>query len=143
MFAVASGSLTGKYSKDTTAGSDTRGGSGTGLYDHIFGDLAAKEHNWATIDTRPRDRRGDRRDTLPSRPQLGHEPASRDCTDHRARTLSRLHTNLIAAHLDVGKEATERLDAVSAPTSNNYPYGPFGVKQRGRYVDSSDQVIES
>ena len=30
---------------------------------------------------------------------------------------------------------------VSAPTPNDYPYGPFGVKQRDRYVDSSDQAI--
>lgn len=36
---------------------------------------------------------------------------------------------------------TERLDAVSTPTPNDYPYGPSGVKQRDRYVDSSEQVI--
>ena len=34
-----------------------------------------------------------------------------------------------------------RLDEVSAPTPDDYPYGPFGEKQRGRYVDSSEQVI--
>ncbi|MBT2555278.1 hypothetical protein [Arthrobacter sp. ISL-5] len=38
-------------------------------------------------------------------------------------------------------EATTRLDEVSAPTPNDYPYGPFGEKQRGRYVHSSDQAI--
>ncbi len=36
-----------------------------------------------------------------------------------------------------------RLDVVvSAPRPDDYPYGPFGEKQRGRYVDSSDQVIK-
>jgi hypothetical protein len=34
-----------------------------------------------------------------------------------------------------------RLDDVSAPTPDDYPYGPFGETQRGRYVDSSEQVI--
>lgn len=38
-------------------------------------------------------------------------------------------------------EETARLDEVSAPRSNDYPYGPFGVKQRDRYVDSIDQAI--
>lgn len=58
-----------------------------------------------------------------------------------ARTLQQLEGNLVAADLDLDQEATKRLDDVSAPTSNDYPYGPFGVKQRGRYVDSSEQVI--
>jgi aryl-alcohol dehydrogenase-like predicted oxidoreductase len=48
---LASGFLTGKYAKDAAAGRETRGGSGSGLYDHIFGDLAAKEQNWAILDT--------------------------------------------------------------------------------------------
>jgi hypothetical protein len=38
-------------------------------------------------------------------------------------------------------EQTERLDRVSAPTPNDYPNGPFVVKQRDRYVGSSDQAI--
>ena len=58
-----------------------------------------------------------------------------------ARTLQQLEGNLVAADLDLGAEATGRLDDVSAPTPNDYPYGPFGVKQRDRYVDSSEQVI--
>lgn len=37
--------------------------------------------------------------------------------------------------------ATTLLDDVSAPTPNDYPYGPFGTKQRDRYIDSSDQAI--
>ncbi len=30
---------------------------------------------------------------------------------------------------------------MSAPTPNDYPYGPFGEKQRHRYVESSEQAI--
>jgi diketogulonate reductase-like aldo/keto reductase len=58
-----------------------------------------------------------------------------------ARTLEQLESNLVAADLDLDEESTARLDEVSAPTSNDYPYGPFGVKQRDRYVDSSEQGI--
>ena len=39
------------YSKDIKAGDDTRAGSGNALSDHTFGDLAAKDQNWATLDT--------------------------------------------------------------------------------------------
>ena len=42
---------------------------------------------------------------------------------------------------ELAGEATARLDDVSAATSNDYPYGPFGVKQRDRYVDSSDRAL--
>ena len=50
-------------------------------------------------------------------------------------------TRVGASDLDLGAEATDLLDSVSAPTPNDYPYGPFGRKQRDRYVDSSDQAI--
>jgi len=30
---------------------------------------------------------------------------------------------------------------LSAPTPAEYPYGPFGILQRHRYVDSSKQAI--
>jgi aryl-alcohol dehydrogenase-like predicted oxidoreductase len=138
---LASGFLTGKYFKDTAAESDTRGGSGTGLYDHIFGDLATKDQNWVTLDT-----------VREIAAEIGATPSqvALSWVTNRpgvtapiigARTLSQLESNLAAADLDLSQEATERLTAVSAPASNDYPYGPFGVKQRGRYVGSSDQVI--
>ena len=58
-----------------------------------------------------------------------------------ARTLDQLEQSLVAGDLDLSEEDTARLDDVSAPTPNDYPYGPFGTKQRDRYVDSSDQAI--
>lgn len=58
-----------------------------------------------------------------------------------ARTLDQAEQNLVAGDLELGAEATERLDDVSAPRPDEYPYGPFGAKQRNRYVDSSDQAI--
>jgi aldo/keto reductase family protein len=58
-----------------------------------------------------------------------------------AKTLAQLEENLTGADLELDADATARLDEISAPTPNDYPYGPFGEKQRGRYVDSSEQVI--
>ncbi len=60
--------------------------------------------------------------------------------DASLRRLGRgtIDQNLVAGDLDLGEEATARLDEVSAPTPNDYPYGPFGVKQR---VGSSEQAI--
>jgi len=57
------------------------------------------------------------------------------------RTRHLFESNIAAADLDLGSDATELLDTVSAPTANDYPYGPFGTKQRDRYIDSSDQAI--
>jgi aryl-alcohol dehydrogenase-like predicted oxidoreductase len=111
------------------------------MNDHIFGDLAAKDQNWDTLDT-----------VRAAAKELGVEPSqvAYSWVANRAgvvapivgaKTLPQLESNLLAADLDLGEEITARLDAVSAPTPNDYPYGPFGVKQRHRYVDSSEQGI--
>lgn len=138
---LASGFLTGKYTRDATPRSNTRGGSGTELYDHIFGDLAAKDQNWTTLDTVRQIAK--ELDATPSQVALSWITNQPGVTAPiiGARTLSQLENNLAAADLDLGPDATQRLTDVSAPTPNDYPYGPFGIKQRGRYVDSSDQVI--
>jgi hypothetical protein len=34
------------------------------------------------------------------------------------------------------------LTDVGEPQPDEFPFGPFGVKQRDRYVDSSDQAIQ-
>jgi len=58
-----------------------------------------------------------------------------------ARTMEQLKDNLAAGDLVLDEAAMKKLDAVSAPTPEEYPYGPFGVLQRHRYVDSSEQAI--
>ena len=45
-----------------------------------------------------------------------------------ARTLKYLEDNLAGADLKLGDSFTARLDEVSAPTPDEYPYGPFGEK---------------
>jgi aryl-alcohol dehydrogenase-like predicted oxidoreductase len=138
---LAAGFLSGKYQKDEKAGSDTRAGAGNPMYDHIFGDLAAKKQNWDTLDV-VRDI-ADSTQATPAQVALSWA-ANRPgvvAPIIGARTLNQLEQNLPAGDLILDAEATTRLDEVSAPTPNDYPYGPFGEKQRGRYVDSSDQAI--
>lgn len=111
------------------------------MMDHIFGDLASKQQNWDVLDAVRTVATG-----------LGVNPTqvSLSWLINRptvispiigARTLEQLEANLVAADIDLDDEATKLLDEVSAPRPNDYPYGPFGVKQRDRYVDSSDQAI--
>jgi aryl-alcohol dehydrogenase-like predicted oxidoreductase len=138
---LAGGFLSGKYRKGAAASGDTRWGSGNPMNDHIFGDLAAKDQNWATLDTV--------RDIAQSRGATPNQVAFSWIANRPgvvapimgAKTLEQLESNLVAADLVLDDEATARLDEVSAPTPNDYPYGPFGVMQRHRYVDSSEQGI--
>ena len=51
-----------------------------------------------------------------------------------ARTVEQLDDNLGAADLDLAPEHLARLDQVSAPRMEDYPYGPAGVAQRHREV---------
>jgi aryl-alcohol dehydrogenase-like predicted oxidoreductase len=138
---LAAGFLSGKYSKDEKAPSDTRGGAGNPMNDYIFGDLAAHAQNWATLDA-VRDIAANN-EVTPS--QVAYSwVANRPgviAPIIGAKTLDQLEQNLVAGDLVLSDEETARLDEVSAPTPNEYPYGPFGVKQRDRYVDSSDQAI--
>ena len=111
------------------------------MNDYIFGDLASKDQNWATLDA-----------VQAVASKLGAEPSqvAYSWVTNRpgvtapimgAKTLKQLEANLAAADLELDEDSTKLLDDVSAPTTNEYPYGPFGVKQRDRYVDSSNQAI--
>lgn len=137
----ASGFLTGKYHKGEQAGSDTRGGQGSPLFDHVFGDLAAKDQNWATLDVLREV--ATRIGKTPNQVALSWVANRPGVTAPivGAKNLQQLEQNLVAGDLVLDDADTERLNDVSAPTPNDYPYGPFGQLQRGRYVDSSDQPL--
>lgn len=76
-------------------------------------------------------------------PQVDHGQAAPPPAPRKigAKSLKHLQENLAGADLELDQAATTRLDEVSAPIPDDYPYGPFGGMQRGRYVDSSEQVI--
>jgi aryl-alcohol dehydrogenase-like predicted oxidoreductase len=139
---LAAGFLSGKYERNEKADADTRGGSGDPMNDRIFGKLAAKEQNWDTLDIL-REIASEAGATVPqvafswviNRPAVLAPIIG-------ARTLEQLDDNLVAGDLELSEGATNRLTEVSQPQPDEYPYGPFGVKQRDRYVDSSDQAIQ-
>jgi aryl-alcohol dehydrogenase-like predicted oxidoreductase len=138
---LAGGFLSGKYRKGDQAGSDTRAGNGGPMSDYIFGDLAAKGQNWATLAV-VRDI-ATNNDLTPSQVAYSWITNRPGVTAPiiGAKTLDQLGQNLIAGDFVLTDDETASLDEVSAPTPNDYPYGPFGVKQRDRYLDSSDQSI--
>jgi aryl-alcohol dehydrogenase-like predicted oxidoreductase len=59
----------------------------------------------------------------------------------RERTMGQLNDNLTAAKLQLDGEATSKLDIVSAPAPDEYPYGRCGSLQRERYFESSEQAL--
>lgn len=138
---LASGFLTGKYTREWKAEADTRGGSGNAMFEHIIGDLASRERNWDVVDA-----------LIAIASDLGVTPSqvALSWISERpgvtapiigAKSMRQLEQNLSAADLRLESDVVARLEHLSAPQSNDYPYGPFGQKQRGRYVDSSDQVL--
>jgi aryl-alcohol dehydrogenase-like predicted oxidoreductase len=138
---LASGFLTGKYKQGEKAPSDSRAASGGPMYDRIMGKFTSKAQNWSTLDVV--------REIAKSMGKTPSQVALSWVTNRPgvtapiigARTLKYLEDNLAGADLELGGSFTARLDEVSAPTPDEYPYGPFGEKQRGRYVDSSKQAI--
>jgi aryl-alcohol dehydrogenase-like predicted oxidoreductase len=138
---LAGGFLSGKYKKGEKPPKGTRSGSGNRMYDHIFGELAAKDQNWAILDAVQAV--AEEHGATPNQVAyswIANRPGV-VAPIMGARTLEQLESNLVAADLELSSKATARLDEVSAPRPNDYPYGPFGVKQRDRYVASSKQAI--
>lgn len=137
----AGGFLSGKYTRENVKISGTRAGADNPMNDHIFGKLASKDQNWDTLDVVR-----DGASTVGATPNqvalswVANRPGV-IAPIVGARTLEQLEQNLVGADLDLPAELTKSLNDVSTPTPNDYPYGPFGVKQRGRYIDSSDQAI--
>ena len=138
---LAAGFLSGKFKRDERPASDTRLGGDNPMNGHIMKELSSSDRTWATVDA-VREIAGQIGAT-PSQVALSwvtNRPVV-SSTIIGARTMAHLKDNIGAATLDLDAEATSRLDAVSAPTPDDYPYGRFGVLQRDRYIDSSDQAL--
>ncbi|MBY3395643.1 aldo/keto reductase [Rhizobium laguerreae] len=138
---LGSGFLTGKYARGTEPGTDTRLGNGNAMFKRIGDKMFTTDLNWATMDA-VEEIAGEIGAT-PSQVALSWVTNRPSVTSSiiGARTMEQLKDNLVAGDLILDEAATKKLDAVSAPTPAEYPYGPFGVLQRHRYVDSSKQAI--
>jgi aryl-alcohol dehydrogenase-like predicted oxidoreductase len=138
---LASGFLTGKYTRGEQADSSSRGGSGNPLFEHVINDLASREQNWHIVDTLIEV--ADSEGLTPATTALAwvNDRPGVTASIIGARNTRQLKQNLAAADVVLSDAARQRLDDVSTPRSNDYPYGPFGVKQNGRYIDSSAEVL--
>lgn len=139
---LAGGLLSGKYSRDTDLHQNgTRYGNGIAMFRYIGEKLANADRNWATLDVVKKV--ADQIGATPSQIALSwvtNRPAV-SSSIIGARTMEQLIDNLAAAELQLDAEVTATLDAVSAPTPDEYPYGRFGTLQRERYIDSSEQAL--
>ncbi|SDS67224.1 Aldo/keto reductase family protein [Friedmanniella luteola] len=138
---LASGFLTGKYERDTKPPSGARMGADSAFYNRTLRLLVAEQQNWDTLEAVRAIAASI--GATPSQVALSWVTNQPSVTAPiiAASNLDQLEENLAGADLVLDRAATQRLDEVSAPSPDDYPYGPFGAKQRDRYVDCSDQVI--
>jgi aryl-alcohol dehydrogenase-like predicted oxidoreductase len=138
---LAAGFLSGRVSRDARADAGTRLGSGNPMYRHIFKALSGTDRNWRTLDVVRRV--AGEAGASPAQVALSwitHRPAVTS-TIIGARTMAQLRDNMGGADLVLDAAATAMLDAVSAPSPDDYPYGSFGSLKRHRYLDSSEQAL--
>ncbi|WP_324699983.1 aldo/keto reductase [Novosphingobium sp. RL4] len=139
---LAGGFLSGKYDRAHGVDKDgTRYGNGNPMLGHIGKEHAASERNWATVDALRQI--ADEIGATPSQVALSwvNNRPSVTAPIIGARTMGQLEDNLVAANLQIDADAISKLDSVSAPTPEDYPYGRFGTLQRERYIDSSEQAL--
>lgn len=138
---LAAGFLSGKFTRDETSRPKARLTSDNPMNRHQANDVFSSEKRWAILDAVKAT--AERIGATPSQVSLawvGNQPGV-TAPIIGARTMEQLHENLAAAALELDDEAMGLLTKVSAPQPDDYPYGSFGTLQRGRYVDSSEQVL--
>lgn len=139
---LAGGFLSGKYAREGNLDkTGTRYGQGNPMFQYIGEKLAGTERNWATLEVVRQI--ADEIGATPSQVALNwviNRPGV-SSSIIGARTIKQLEDNLAAAEFRLDAAAVEKLDVVSAPMPDEYPYGRFGSLQRARYVDSSEQAL--
>lgn len=138
---LAAGFLSGKYTRGITSGDCGRLASDNPMTRHQARQLDNDDSKWATLAAVKQI--AEELGVTPSQVALSwviNQP-SVTAPVIGARTLEQLQDNLAAADLVLAADATARLNAVSAPIPDDYPYGRFGSLQRDRYVDSSEQAL--
>ena len=138
---LAAGFLSGKYIRGTNSGKGGRLASNNPLNQHQAKQIHNDDQKWATLDAV--NEIAKQVGATPSQVALSWVTNQPSVTAPiiGARTMEQLRDNLGAAELILNSDMTEKLSATSAPTPDDYPYGRFGVLQRERYIDSSEQAL--
>ena len=129
---LGGGWLTGKYRREERPSGATRLGEDPDRGMEAYGPRSAEERTWRVVDALRAVAEGRGVSMaqvaiawLASRPAVSSVILG-------ARTLEQLDDNLGSADLRLEAAELDRLDAASAITVGDYPYGPLGVQQRHR-----------
>jgi aryl-alcohol dehydrogenase-like predicted oxidoreductase len=131
---LASGWLTGKYSRDTPPPDGTRLSDQMDQGMRIWNERGRVERDWQVIDAvrKVAGGRGSSMSQVAVAWVLARPAVSSVILG--ARTLTQLEDNLAAARLTLSEEETRLLDAASDPGAPDYPYGERGQTQRDRRI---------
>jgi aryl-alcohol dehydrogenase-like predicted oxidoreductase len=131
---LAGGWLSGKYQRDVTPTGDSRLGDNPERGMEAWGPRNAESRTWDVVEA-VAEVAGELgvSSAQVSLAWLAAQPAVTSVI-LGARTVEQLVDNLGAADLDLSPEQLARLDEVSAPVMEDYPYGAAGVAQRHREV---------
>ena len=131
---LAGGWLSGKYQRDVAPTGDSRLGDNPERGMEAWGPRNAQSRTWDVVEAvaEVASELGVSSAQV-SLAWLAAQPAVTSVI-LGARTVEQLVDNLGAADLDLAPEHLDRLDEVSAPQMEDYPYGPAGIAQRHREV---------
>ena len=131
---LAGGWLSGKYQRDVAPTGATRLGDDPERGMEAYAPRSAQDRTWQVIDA-VRSAAEGRGITMAqvALAWLVDRPAVTSVI-LGARSGEQLDENLGAADLHLSADETSRLDEVSRPIVDDYPYGPLGVDQRDRSV---------
>ncbi len=137
---LASGFLTGKYSRGETRPTDTRAGQDHALYQYTSSNYENSDRTWNAVDAV--ERVAKETGLSPVQVALGWVTSQPGVTSAivGARNTQQLAGNLAAADLRLDADALATLDAASDPKPAPYPYGPFGSAQRDRVADGPEAL---
>ncbi|MFC7375521.1 aldo/keto reductase [Brachybacterium sp. GCM10030268] len=129
---LAGGWLTGKYQRDQEPTGATRLGENPQRGMEAWQKRNDDERTWRTIDEVRAI--ADAHGASLSQVALAWAAAQPAVTSVilGVRTVEQLRDNMAAADLQLSDDELRRLDEVSAPQMDDYPYGPAGIKQRRR-----------
>jgi len=129
---LGGGYLTGKYRRDEAPTGATRLGDDPERGMEAVSKRGASAQTWDVVDAVRAV--ADGRGTTMAAVALAwlHDRPGVASVILGVRTPEQLEGNLAAVGLHLTDEETARLDAASAPTPQDYPYGPGGVDQRTR-----------